>query len=58
MQNMDLDFYDSISKIKKSERTNDQSDRIKSLRHNFLVESYKQAFIYKNLSFKGYAGNQ
>lgn len=57
MQNMDLNFYDSISKIKKSERTNEQSDRLKSLRHNFLVESYKQAFINKNLSFKGFIGN-
>jgi len=57
MQNMDLKFFDSISKIKKSERTNDQTDRIKNLRHNFLVESYKQAFIFKNLSFKGFARN-
>ena len=57
MQNMDLNFYDLIRKIKKSERTNDQNDRIKILRHNFLVESYKQAFVHKNLSFKGIVGN-
>lgn len=53
IHSVDLDFYNLIIGLPKINRTIEQNNRIKELRINFLIESYRQAIIHNNLNFNG-----
>lgn len=47
------DFYNEIENILQNQRTVEQKETLKTARHNFLVEAYRQAFVENNLDFDG-----
>jgi hypothetical protein len=56
LQSIDAEFHNEISNIPEDNRTTEQKERLKNLRHDFIVERYRQAFIENNLLFNGAVG--
>jgi hypothetical protein len=53
IQTVDLPFYQEIDIIPMNERTPCQIARLTKLRQNFLLESWRQTFVEKNMGFDG-----
>lgn len=53
LQSIVPDFYNEIENIPQNQWTQHQKDTLKALRHNFLVEAYRQALVQNNLDFNG-----
>jgi len=54
LQSVDREFFNEIDRTLKDDRSDVQEERLKVLRKDFLIESYRQAFVENNLDFDGH----
>lgn len=57
IQCSDNNFYNQIDNLLVVDRTPEQKAILSQLRHNFIIETYRQAFIYGNMNFNGSLNN-
>jgi hypothetical protein len=53
IRSIDFQFFEEINVLPQNERTQFHKSRLTQLRRNFLVESWRQAVILKNIDFNG-----
>ena len=53
IQSVDLDFYEEIDLLPLRERSSAQKNRLTQLRNDFLIESWRQVIVNKNIYFDG-----
>jgi hypothetical protein len=53
LRNQMNDFYNEISIVPRSRRTNQQESTLSIARRRFLIECYRQALVLNNLDFEG-----
>ena len=53
LQSIDLGFYNQIANLPQANRNEMQENQLTQYRKLFLIENYRQAFVYENLEFNG-----
>ena len=57
LQSIDLGFYNQIANLPQANRNEMQENQLTQYRKLFLIENYRQAFVYENLEFNGNLNN-
>jgi hypothetical protein len=53
IRSIDFQFFEEINNLPQNERTQFHKSRLSQLRKNFLLESWRQSIVLKNIEFNG-----